>query len=246
MMASMILFQRVTLSTVKLLRGINTFGEIWFESGHVTVSTPNFRCAPFPVLELQMAMDLEKKNVYYAMLQIINSQLHYASASAGFAQCKWRWTAAPALPWLWVSLTPVKLLWPPLHRQTLLENSSLLTQQCKENHKLQSFLFRFKIEIWNRSSYLNDQPTISLSSSATANTRRTRSFFVLSLSELPTSPERTCARMKDWTTSTIGAVNHLCSFRWTRLLCFSAKPARPQNHEQQGKEKRKNILVWDS
>lgn len=64
-------FQRGILSTVKLLRGINKFGEIQFESGHFIASTPTappFRCAPFPVLELQMAIN-PNKTFYYAMLQ---------------------------------------------------------------------------------------------------------------------------------------------------------------------------------
>lgn len=84
MMASMILFQRVVLSTVKLLRGIHPFGETWFESGHLMVSTPTFRCVLFPVVELQMATGLDKI-FCYAMLQIINCQVHYASVSVGFA-----------------------------------------------------------------------------------------------------------------------------------------------------------------
>lgn len=67
----------------------------------------------------------------YAILQIINCQLHYASVSVGFAWCNWRSTAAPALLCFWVSGSPVKQLWPPLHRQTFLENSSLLISSAK-------------------------------------------------------------------------------------------------------------------
>lgn len=114
---------RVLVSTVKLLRGINPFGEIWFESGHVTVSSPTFRCILFPVLELQMATDLDRM-FCCAILQIINCQLQYTSVSVGLAWYNWRLSSCTA-HCLWVSGSSVKPLWPPLHRQTFLENISL-------------------------------------------------------------------------------------------------------------------------
>lgn len=64
--------QRGILAPAKLLRGINIFWEIQFASGYVMASTPTappFRCTPFPVLELQMAINLDKM-VYYAIPQI--------------------------------------------------------------------------------------------------------------------------------------------------------------------------------
>lgn len=56
-----------------------------------------------------------------------------------------------------------------------------LILQCKEIHNLQSFIFRFEIKVKNRGNYLNDHPTISLSSSATAKKIKDKKFFLLSV-----------------------------------------------------------------
>lgn len=113
-----------------------------------------------------------------------------------------------------------------------------LILQCKENHKWQSFIFRFEIKVKNRGNYLNDHPTVSLSSSATAKRRRIKcSFCSQSVSELLISPVRIGDKMKYWTTSITGTVNHNCSSGWTHLPCFSAKPARSETIRKRKKEK---------